>query len=582
MKVLNLVQGTPEWHAHRATHFNASDAPAMLGASNNKKRTELLREVASGLQREFSDYVQERILDAGHDYEAKARAIAESIVGEDLYPCVGEEERYSASFDGLTLLEDTAFEHKSLNEALRAAFVEIEAVAPEHRERHAGQLLPELYRIQMEHQCLVSSAQRVLFMASKWEGDHLIEEHHCWYYPDLGLRDRIIAGWDQFAADVAVYQPEPSAAPLPIGRAPETLPALRIEVTGMVTASNLADFKAHAMAVLDGINRDLQTDEDFADAEQTVKWAKTVEDKLEAAKAHALSQTADIEAVFRTIDDVSAETRRIRLELDKLVKDRKEARRGEIVDAGRLAVLDHYNTLNATLGECALRAPDGLAHEMGAAIKGKRSIANMQEAINAAVANVKITANQMAERVRTNVAILADQSTYASLFPDRVQLCTTKAPEDLRNLIAARITEHRQHEQAKLDAQREQVRAEKAARQQSAQQNDTTTRAIEPEQASLPAGGGMGDYTGELRAAGEPGRVIAKPPTSTLRLGDINTLIAPLAITAEGLAKLGFAPVGMERAAKLYPANAFPAMCAAMQRSLIAAADHHTAPLKAA
>ena len=33
MKTIKLIQGTPEWNAHRAQHWNASDAPAMMGVS---------------------------------------------------------------------------------------------------------------------------------------------------------------------------------------------------------------------------------------------------------------------------------------------------------------------------------------------------------------------------------------------------------------------------------------------------------------------------------------------------------------------------------------------------------------------
>ena len=33
MQITGLIQGSAEWHAHRANHFNASDAPAMLGES---------------------------------------------------------------------------------------------------------------------------------------------------------------------------------------------------------------------------------------------------------------------------------------------------------------------------------------------------------------------------------------------------------------------------------------------------------------------------------------------------------------------------------------------------------------------
>jgi predicted phage-related endonuclease len=66
-----------------------------------------------------------------------------------------------------------------------------------------------------------------------------------------------------------------------------------------------------------------------------VKWCGDVETRLEAAKQHALSQTSSIDVLFRTIDEISAEARRVRLEVDKLVKARKESIREEIVHAAR-------------------------------------------------------------------------------------------------------------------------------------------------------------------------------------------------------------------------------------------------------
>jgi len=72
-----------------------------------------------------------------------------------------------------------------------------------------------------------------------------------------------------------------------------------------------------------------------------VKWCGDVESRLAAAKEHALSQTASIDVLFKAIDDISAEARQVRLDLDKLVKARKEAIRGEIVQAGRAAYEAH-------------------------------------------------------------------------------------------------------------------------------------------------------------------------------------------------------------------------------------------------
>ncbi len=575
MKTVELIQGTAEWHAHRAQHLNASDAPAMLGASTNHSRTDLIRELAAGVPREFNDFVQERVIDPGHEFEAQARAIAEQLVGEDLYPVTGVAGKYSASFDGLTLLEDIAWEHKRLNQTLRDAMFD----------GCTGTDLPLMYQIQMEHQAMVSQCERVFFMASEWRqtsgGWELVEERHCWYTPKPELRARIVAGWAQLEADVAAFEPGPASEPAPVGRAPETLPALSIQVTGMVTASNLAEFKDNALAVLGSINRELQSDEDFANAEKTVSWCKGVEERIEATKQQVLGQTADIDAVFRTMDDVAAETRKIRLELDKLVAKRKEERRTEICNFARRAVIDHIHRINETLGDHAVPMPTTLVADIAAAIKGKRSFSSMQDAVDAVATNAKITASQAADRIRANIAILAEHPDYATLFADRVQLCASKAPEDLRNLVAARISEHQQAEQDRLDAEREKIRKEEeeraqkaAAAEQAAQaaqtaaaQQQTETVAAAPAATAAPVRTAPTAVT-SARAPNAAPREVVK-----IKLGDINARIAPLSISADGLALLGFKPINATGAAKLYDQAQFPDMCRAMIHGLQDAAD---------
>ena len=72
----NVIQGSPEWHALRAEHFNASEAPAMMGESKYMSRAQLIRQKATGVVPEV-DAATQRRFDAGHDTEAKARAILE-------------------------------------------------------------------------------------------------------------------------------------------------------------------------------------------------------------------------------------------------------------------------------------------------------------------------------------------------------------------------------------------------------------------------------------------------------------------------------------------------------------------------
>lgn len=550
MKIVNLIQGTPEWHAHRAAHFNASDAPAMMGCSPYKTRSQLVREFATGAAVEHDAATLQRFAD-GHRFEDLARPLAERILGEELFPVTGTHGKFSASFDGLTLLEDTAFEHKSLNDDLRLAM-------------HDGNdALPLHYQVQMEHQAMVSGAERVLFMASKWAGDELVEERHCWYVPNPELRAKIVAGWAQFEADVAAYEPAAVAAPIASGRAPDQLPALRIEVTGMVTASNLAEWKEQAIAVFQGISTELVSDQDFADAETTVKWCGNIEEQLKAAKQHALSQTESIDLLFRTIDDIAAEARAKRLDLEKLVKRRKDERRTEIGNAARRAVQQHVLAINETLGEHAIPMPTTLVADIAEAMKGKRSFSSMQEAVDAVAANAKIDASQYADRIRANLAILAGHAEHATLFADRVQLCATKAPEDLRNLVAARIAEHQQAEQARLDAERDKIREQEQAK---AQEAAAAAQAVQVQQ--VPVAEAAPAQVEAATSASASSQSATQRQIVRIKLGQIVDLIAPLKIDAEGLRQLGFEPVATERGSKLYDADQVDAMRAAMIRSL--------------
>ena len=93
--IVNLKQGSPEWKAYRAQHFNASDAPAMMACTPNKSRGELVKELASGIEREFSDFVQERILDKGHEFEALCRPLAEQPMRVEHRPVAEAEHPYA-------------------------------------------------------------------------------------------------------------------------------------------------------------------------------------------------------------------------------------------------------------------------------------------------------------------------------------------------------------------------------------------------------------------------------------------------------------------------------------------------------
>lgn len=456
MQTHTLIQGSPEWMAHRAKYKNASDAPVMLGCSPYKTRQQLLKEMSTGLTAEVDGATQARF-DAGHRFEALARPLAEEIIGDDLAPVVASEGEYSASFDGLTLMGDVAFEHKTLNNELR------NVLAPSF----AAPDIPKHYRVQMEQQCMVAGCEKVLFMATQWAGSDLVEERHCWYWPDLALRAEIIAGWKQFAEDLAAYQPA-EAAPAAVATVQPSLPAPVVRMDGALTvASNLPDFAVALRAYIDGIPKVPSSDQEFADCEAACKSLKKAEDALQQAEDGALAQMTDVEQMRRVVGDLRTLARTTRLASEKMVAARKEQIRTEIYEGGCKAYRDHVAGLNARLGKPYMPT---LPVDFAGAIKNKRTVDSLRDAVSTHLATVKIAANEVADRIQINLDYLRENAKdYAFLFADTASI-VLKAADDLAALVQSRIMAHQKAEADRLEkeraaiAEQERVKAEAKVR----------------------------------------------------------------------------------------------------------------------
>jgi len=447
MRIISgLVQGSKEWIDLRAGYFTASEAPAMLGLSKYKTRTDLVREKATGIVPEVDDATQRRF-NAGHRFEALARPLAEAIIGEELSPITGVEGKYSASFDGITFDQSAIFEHKTLNKEISAALC-AEGVTED---------LDIQYLVQMEHQLMVSGAEYCLFMGSSFdENDELIEELHCWYYPNQELRARIVAGWEQFEKDVAAYVPTKTVE-APKAEAIQALPSVFVQATGMVTASNLAEFKEAATSFIAAIKTELVCDQDFADAEATVKFCKEAETNLDATKASVLAQMSTVDEVVRTLDHIKKQLADKRLMLDKLVKSEKELRKAAIVTKASADFAAHIELLEAETKPIRLGI---IGRNFGEAIKGLKSLESMQEKVDTALRDEKFAADQTAKDVRAKLVWCKEHAAgQSALFPD-LQALMAKPMEDFVLTITSRIEKQKADEAAKLEAQRESIRLE--------------------------------------------------------------------------------------------------------------------------
>lgn len=469
MKTLTLVQGSPEWHAHRANHWNASDSPAMMGVSPYKTRNAFLRQKATGLTEEFDSETKRRFYE-GHRAEALARPLAEKIIGEDLYPVTGTEGEFSASFDGLTMDESKVWEHKALNDDIRAS-----ATAAE---------LPAHYRVQMEQQLMISGAKSVLFSATKWDEDgQLLEEKHLWYSPDLELRKQIVAGWAQFAEDLKNYVPQDVAEPPP-PKVVTALPALFVHAKGEITADNMDAFGAALTARLQEVRSIvLATDQDFSDAKEAAKKFRETAKDIALSKEQMLAQTETIGEAARKMDAWAKDLNATALQLEKDVAREDAAKKAAMVAESKAAFSDYVEALETEIG--ALVKLDIQQPDWAGAIKGKSKYASMQNALDTLLANSKIIASGMAKDMRAKLTWYnAHAEGYAFLFSDLRQIIV-KPMDDFQLVVTSRINGHKAEEDKRLEAEREKIRAEEAAKAQ--REAEAKARAEAEEKAKIEA-----------------------------------------------------------------------------------------------
>lgn len=425
MQTHNLKQGENDWHEFRATHYGASEASAMLGISPYMSRTELLQFKATGKAKDHSDYTK-KIFQNGHDAEAAARTLLEEDMKEDFYPVTCSKGKLSASVDGLTMDGYTAFEHKLLSNDLFEMVI--------------SQQVPDHYMAQCQQILMVTGAERVIFMCSDGTKKNRVVID---VYPNNDWFERIKSGWNQFSVDLENFEPK-EFAEKPEPAAIMQLPALSIQIKGEVTVSNLPEFKSAAENFISKINTDLKTDNDFSDAEATVKFCDETEKKLESAKAAAIGQTASIDELMRTIDFIKESIRSKRLTLEKLVKTQKESIKTKIIDDAYKVCAEHQSGIASEFSRLNFYSLSNLSRQsFETACKNKRTLASLHNAVDTEVAAIKIKLNDLAMIIRKNLSHLPDD---LSIFRD-LQSIITKPEDDFKLLVESRLADQKRKEE---------------------------------------------------------------------------------------------------------------------------------------
>jgi putative phage-type endonuclease len=184
MNIVKLIQGSPQWHEHRANYRNASETAAVMGESPWLTPYGLW-ELRTGRRQSQANVAMTR----GTALEPRARDCYERLTGTVMQPLVLVDGLYSASLDGMSFDGSLAVEIKC---PLRGTASSLwQAVS-------TGEV-PTHYRWQIQHQLMVSAAQEAhLFVYDADSDSGLVQvvqpDPECW----VTLRQ----AWDAFMVHV--------------------------------------------------------------------------------------------------------------------------------------------------------------------------------------------------------------------------------------------------------------------------------------------------------------------------------------------------------------------------------------------
>jgi putative phage-type endonuclease len=187
--IVQLAQGSQEWLDYRLKMFNASETAAVLGESPWMTPYQLWLLKTGRSQTKATAAMQH-----GTDLEPAARAAYEARTGHVMQPLVLQDSRYSASLDGMNLEGDLILEVKCPYKGAESAL---------WKDALEGQI-PGYYRLQMQHQLMVSGAALAHFWVFDGEAGILIPVER-----DEVSIQRIRRGWEAFAVYLDSDTPPP-------------------------------------------------------------------------------------------------------------------------------------------------------------------------------------------------------------------------------------------------------------------------------------------------------------------------------------------------------------------------------------
>ena len=194
MRIIELEQGSAEWHAWRVEHAMASESPCVMSCAQWDPQTWLqLWELKQG----FRVIDESGPMRYGREREAQARTHFNNTHGTQLKPVCVEDGLFGASLDGIEANPDGVefvAEVKCPWRGPDAAVYEAAKSATDICTReHVGRWIPEHYWYQVQHQLMVTGLPLCAFYV--WTPTGAIT---LWVEADTQSHDELRRRWADF------------------------------------------------------------------------------------------------------------------------------------------------------------------------------------------------------------------------------------------------------------------------------------------------------------------------------------------------------------------------------------------------
>jgi colicin import membrane protein len=292
--------------------------------------------------------------------------------------------------------------------------------------------------------------------------------------------------------------------------------------------------------------------------------------------SEAARVTSEILAIENPIDE--------QIKADEKRRADEKAER-ERIEAERIKVIkDKIATIRGFVGKCQGISADRIANGIDMVSKISTSADEFAEFEGEAKTAQAETLQAMRE---LHAATKAREEEAERVETQRIE--NERIAEEQRiaseKLAAERAELERQQQaqaealaaqQAEIDRRESELKAEQERiAQESARQAEAAKEAecVEPERAAQV----KEVASNEAAPISQPAPAIKQDDGARIKLGEINLRIAPLSITADGLAQLGFVHISTDKSAKLYRESDFAAICKAMADHLNSVTDFELA-----